>query len=92
MAKSVKENPSKVSKSVKSSSSKPVASKAAEKSAQKQVAPKTAVKQAPKAKSVSISEDAIRRKAYEIYLKNGCQQNSDLQNWLLAKAELSKKK
>jgi hypothetical protein len=38
--------------------------------------------------SAGISEEAIARRAYEIYEREGRQPGSELQNWLRAEAEL----
>jgi hypothetical protein len=38
----------------------------------------------------STGEQAIRDRAYEIYLQRGAQPGSELENWLQAERELSK--
>jgi len=35
------------------------------------------------------SQDEVARKAYDIYLKEGCPQGRDVQHWLEAEAQLS---
>ena len=35
------------------------------------------------------SHDEVARKAYDIYLKEGCPQNRDMQHWLEAETQMS---
>jgi hypothetical protein len=35
------------------------------------------------------SHDEVARKAYDIYLKEGCPQNRDIQHWLEAETQMS---
>lgn len=54
---------------------------------------KPAVKEESKSKKSvkKVSDEEIRVRAYQIYLDNGCQANSDQKNWLQALKELSVK-
>lgn len=48
--------------------------------------------QAPDIGSAELTEEIIRKKAYELFETRGCQHGHDVEDWLAAEAEVMGKK
>ena len=48
--------------------------------------------QAPDIGSVELTEEIIRKRAYELFETRGCQHGHDMEDWLEAEAEIMGKK
>jgi len=48
--------------------------------------------EAPDIGSVELTEEIIRKRAYELFRLHGCQHGHDMEDWLAAEAEVMGKK